>query len=82
MFFLDECHLIGRDICGYVWGKTDMRIEIPLKNEKEKQTSKGAINYRTGKLDFGQKEKIVSVIITLTKSGNVPLSPVNLITEK
>ena len=33
-------------------------------------------------LDFGQKEKIVSVIITLTKSGNVPLSPVNLITEK
>ena len=35
VFFLDECHLIWRDICGYVWGKTDMRIEIPIKNEKE-----------------------------------------------
>merc|ERR1712117_281635 len=59
VFFLDECHLIWRDICGYVWGKTDMRIEIPIKNEKEKQTSKGAINYRTGKViakEYPQKK--------------------------
>lgn len=36
VFFLDECYLIWRDICGYVWGKIDMRIEIFIKNEKEK----------------------------------------------
>lgn len=50
IFFLDECHLIWGDICGYVWGKTEMRVEIPVKNEREKQTYYGAINYRTGKV--------------------------------
>jgi transposase len=50
VFFLDECHLIWGDICGYVWGKTDIRIEIPVTNEKEKQTYYGAMNYRTGKV--------------------------------
>jgi transposase len=51
IFFLDECHLIWGDICGYVWGKTDRRIEIPIKNEKEKQTYYGAINYLTPESD-------------------------------
>ena len=50
VFFLDECHLVWGDICGYIWGRTDMRIEIPVKNEKEKQTYYGAINYRTGQV--------------------------------
>ena len=50
IFFLDECHLIWGDICGYVWGRTDMRVEIAVKNEREKQTYYGAINYRTGKV--------------------------------
>ncbi len=50
IFFLDECHLIWGDICGYVWGKTDNRIEIPIKNEKKRQTYYGAMNYRTGKV--------------------------------
>lgn len=48
IFFVDECHLIWGDICGYVWGKTNSRIEIPIKNEKQRQTYYGAINYRTG----------------------------------
>ena len=74
MFFLDECHLIGRDICGYVWGKTDMRIEIPIKNEKEKQTSKGAINYRTGKVTGkeypqGNTENTINFVEELIKDN-------------
>ena len=74
MFFLDECHLIWRDICGYVWGKTDMRIEIPLKNEKEKQTSKGAINYRTGKVTGkeypqGNTENTINFVEELIKDN-------------
>ena len=32
------------DVCGYVWGKRNERIEIPLVNEREKQTYYGAIN--------------------------------------
>jgi transposase len=47
VLFLDECHLLSGDVCGYVWGRTDTRIEVPLKNEKERQTYFGALNYQT-----------------------------------
>ena len=50
IYFLDECHLTWGDICGYVWGKTDRRIEIPIKNEKQRQTYYGAMNYQTGEV--------------------------------
>lgn len=50
VLFVDECHLIWGDICGYLWGKTAQRIEVPIKNEKQRQTYYGAINYRTGKV--------------------------------
>lgn len=46
---MDECHLIWGDVCGYVWGKTERRIEVPIRNEKQRQTYYGAINYQTGK---------------------------------
>lgn len=45
--FIDECHLRSGDVCGYVWGQTSARIEIPIKNEKERQTYFGALNYQT-----------------------------------
>jgi transposase len=47
VLFVDECHLLANDVCGYVWGKTDIRIEIPIKNIKDKQTYFGALNYQT-----------------------------------
>jgi transposase len=47
VLFVDECHLRSGDICGYVWGETNSRIEIPIKNEKERQTYFGALNYQT-----------------------------------
>jgi putative transposase len=46
VFFVDECHLLGDDVCGYVWGKTDIRIKIPLKNIKARQTYYGALDYQ------------------------------------
>ena len=47
IFFLDECHLLNGDICGYVWGQTNVKIEVPIKNEKSRQTYFGALNYQT-----------------------------------
>jgi len=44
VFFQDECHLLWGDLCGYVWGKTSERIEVPILNEREKQTYYGAVN--------------------------------------
>jgi transposase len=39
--------LLWGDVCGYVWGKTGARIEIPITNEKMRQTYYGALNYQT-----------------------------------
>jgi transposase len=47
VFFEDECHLLWGDLCGYVWGKTNERIEVPIINERSKQTSYGAVNIYT-----------------------------------
>jgi len=47
VFIEDECHLLWGDICGYIWGKTSERIEVPVINERQKQTYYGAINYLT-----------------------------------
>ena len=47
VFMIDECHLLWGDILGYVWGRTDQRIEIPIKNEKSRQTYYGALDYQT-----------------------------------
>lgn len=44
VFFQDECHLLWGDLCGYVWGKTDERIEVPMTNQRQKQTYYGAQN--------------------------------------
>ena len=38
VFMLDECHLLWGDLCGYVWGKSDRRIEVEMINQKQRQT--------------------------------------------
>jgi len=47
VLFSDECHLCWGDVCGYVWGRSDIRIEIPIVNERNRQTYFGALNYQT-----------------------------------
>jgi len=47
VLFVDESHLCWGDTCGYVWGRSDSRIEIPITNSKERQTYYGALNYHT-----------------------------------
>jgi hypothetical protein len=49
VFFEDECHLLWGDVTGYVWGKRKDRIEIPVVNQRDKQTYYGALNVVTGK---------------------------------
>jgi hypothetical protein len=48
VLFQDECHLLWGDICGYVWGNKNERVEVPIVNEKERQTYFGAVNIATG----------------------------------
>lgn len=67
IFFVDECHLLWGDVCGYVWGKTNIRIEVPIQNEKERQTYFGGLNYQTkefiiGEYSAGNSENTVAFI--------------------
>jgi putative transposase len=86
VFFVDECHLLGDDVCGYVWaaafggklppetclGKTDIRIEIPIENIKDRQTYFGALDYQTKKFiiqshSAGNSDNTVTFIKYLQK---------------
>jgi hypothetical protein len=45
VLLLDECHLLWGDTIGYVWGKTDTEITVPITNERAQQTYYGAVDY-------------------------------------
>lgn len=45
VLLLDECHLLWGDTIGYVWGRTDTEITVPITNERDKQTYYGAVDY-------------------------------------
>ena len=42
----DECHLVWKDALGYVWSQKGKRAQVPMTNERERQTYYGVINYR------------------------------------
>lgn len=64
VFMIDECHLLWGDLISYAWGQTSRRIEVPLKNEKEKQTYYGA-------LDYSSKEFIIKEYSTANSENTV-----------
>lgn len=70
VFFQDECHLLWGDVCGYVWGKTSERIEVPITNAREKQTYYGVLNVATQKFfvqafDKGNSESTIAFLQAL-----------------
>jgi putative transposase len=44
VFAEDECHLVGGDSLGLVWGRRNERTEIPIQNIKQRQTYYGVMN--------------------------------------
>jgi transposase len=44
---IDECHLKRGDVCVYVWGKTNTRVEVLMTNQRERKTYFGAFNNQT-----------------------------------
>ena len=41
---MDECHLMAGDLEGYVWGTRGQRVDVPIVNERERQTYYGALD--------------------------------------
>ena len=48
IWFVDECHLLWKHICGYAWGPIGQPLTTPIINGKQKQTYYGALNLMTG----------------------------------
>ena len=51
----DECHLLWGDVCGRVWGKRNIPIEVPMITERARQTDYGAINVLTRTVHLQEK---------------------------
>ncbi len=47
VFMEDECHLLWGDTLGYIWGRMNTPISVPITNEKARQTYYGALNMAT-----------------------------------
>lgn len=52
----DECHQCWGDCCGYVWSLRNTRAEIPIGNQRKRQTWYGALDLFSGRCFF-QKVK-------------------------
>jgi len=67
VFMEDECHLLWGDTLGYVWGKKNERIGVPITDQKERQTYYGVIDVYTEEAvsksyDRGNGENTVSFV--------------------
>lgn len=67
VYLIDECHLLWGDLCGYGWGVTKERLEIPMTNERARATYYGALNYQTKEFlveeyDSGNAKNTVSFL--------------------
>ena len=67
VLFEDECHLLWGDVCGSAWGKRNQTIEVPITNQKQRQTYYGAVNlqsqeFRLKRFASGNGENTVAYI--------------------
>lgn len=54
---MDECHLMSGDLAGYVWGRTNERVKVPIINERERQTYYGAVDLLSGQVYLQAQEQ-------------------------
>lgn len=72
VFIQDECHLLWGDALGYLWGKRGEALELPIGNQKQRQTFYGAVNLLSEEFHLreaaaGNGENTVEFVKTLQK---------------
>ena len=74
MLFFHECHLLSGDLQGYVWGRTDERVVVPVVNERERQTYYGAVDLVSKRLFIEAHERAGRLVPLLTEvfTSSVP----------
>jgi len=50
VLFVDECHLLWGDLCGYGWGPKGQPNTVPMTNTKSRQTYYGGLDLCTGQM--------------------------------
>ncbi len=50
---MDECHLMSGELEGYVWGTRGQRVEVPIVDERDRQTYYGALDLLSKRVLFG-----------------------------
>lgn len=46
VYVLDECHVQGDEICGYLWGDRKNRQIVQVSNDRDRQTYYGGLNLK------------------------------------
>ena len=74
VFFIDECHLLWGNLIGYLWGDRRERVEVPISNEKDRQTYFGALDAQTQQVIVrpyatGNSENTIDFIRLLQKES-------------
>jgi transposase len=46
VYVLDECHVQGDEICGYLWGNRKNREIVQVSNDRDRQTYYGGLNLK------------------------------------
>lgn len=59
--------MLWKDSCGYVWGKKNERVEVPITNERLRQSYYGVLDYKSKKFivkeyDKGNSENTVKYL--------------------
>lgn len=54
---MDECHLMSGDLEGYVWGRTNERVSVPIVNERDRQTYYGSVDLLSHQVSLQAQER-------------------------
>ena len=57
VFAEDECHLVWGDTIGFVWGQRNERTEVPMVNERQRQTYYGVMNLANQEVTIAPYER-------------------------
>ena len=57
LYAIDEVHLLEGDLISHLWGDSKDRVNIPINNERNRQTYYGALKLREQELVLGKYEK-------------------------
>ncbi|MGB3692150.1 MAG: hypothetical protein WA896_00195 [Spirulinaceae cyanobacterium] len=82
VYAIDECHLLGDDLCGQVWGQSIERVKIQIENSRNRQTYYGALNILEKETEMENRLSSFCTLCPRRKSGRSSLATIEIIITK